>query len=84
MVGPSAGSMGNYVLESTAVSVGGPAALARPGTSCKMELLPCMRVAPKMESTCIMILELHRVNWNVWAVSLQRLLEPHRVVRECM
>lgn len=50
MVGPSAGSMGNYVLESTVVSVGGPAALACPVQRIhKMELLPCMRVVPKME-----------------------------------
>jgi hypothetical protein len=50
MVGPSAGSMGNYVLESTAVSVGGPAALARPVQRIrKVELLPCMRVVPKTE-----------------------------------
>jgi hypothetical protein len=50
MVGPSAGSMGNYVLESTAVSVGGPAALACPVQRIhKVELLPCMRVVPKME-----------------------------------
>lgn len=50
MVGPSAGSMGNYILESTAVSVGGPAALACPVQRIhKMELLPCIRVVPKME-----------------------------------